>query len=694
MKNIYNINNEIEIKINQTISKNIINAIYYDYISEVVVNGESGNIQNYRDLLTGVINTIIIKFNDFLIDCSNMFYGLGNILYINTLNFNSSSVTNMRNMFGDCYSLISLDLSYFNTSSVTDMGYLFYNCYSLKSLSLNNFDTSSVTYMDYMFYYCRSLESLYIDNFDVSSAKNLNYMFYSCQSLISLNLSNFNFNADNYTEMFKGCNPNLEYCIDDKKYYKFLELVSDYKNNCTDICINWNSKKYIKEENLCVDKGPSQYGYKYNQLRSNQEQANTTTSQSEKKNLIGIITVIVAGFDGLGIIAIIIIIIAKRRAKLVNVTFIEKSSSEDENNFTIKTKIFKEKTIEDLIDLYYKKKGIPNNNLKLFLYKGDIINSEDIKSQKVVDIIGKNYSKENNPDNSMNGLDIDFDKNYTETGKPFEIEDDKNNNENIKNGFAPIFVIEKEKIIIIFNELKNEKNNGQTTEICISSEKTVQDLITLYYKKRGFQNQNQKIFLYNEMNISKEENKNKKIKSYAKNKYIMKISVLEKGNKEIKAVNFIENGNQSLEVYLSIEKKMVDLINIYCKNREVERNNKKIFLYNNEDISSKKNKNKMIKNYLELGNNQNMDILVFERGSKEIKEINFIENGYSLFVVYLPSVKKVNDLINIYNEKSGNKESKSFSCAGEIITFQKNKKIEDIQNNFHLEVLVIGSKKK
>ena len=39
----------------------------------------------------------------------------------------------------------------------------------------------------------------------------------------------------------------------------------------------------------------------------------------------------------------------------------------------------------------------------------------------------------------MNGLDIDFDKNYTETGKPFEIEDDKNNNENIKNGFAPIF---------------------------------------------------------------------------------------------------------------------------------------------------------------------------------------------------------------------------------------------------------------
>ena len=74
-----------------------------------------------------------------------------------------------------------------------------------------------------MFYNCKSLISLIIDDFNVSSVK-MNYenMFYNCSSLISLNLTNFNtLSKSSSIKMFNKCNPNLTYCIDDKKSYVF-----------------------------------------------------------------------------------------------------------------------------------------------------------------------------------------------------------------------------------------------------------------------------------------------------------------------------------------------------------------------------------------------------------------------------------------------------------------------------------------
>ena len=95
LKNIYNINNEIIIIINQTISEKIINDNFYNYVSEVVVNEKPGNINNYTNLLNKGINSITIKFNQYLPDCSNLFCGCSNILNIITSNFNTLSVTNM-----------------------------------------------------------------------------------------------------------------------------------------------------------------------------------------------------------------------------------------------------------------------------------------------------------------------------------------------------------------------------------------------------------------------------------------------------------------------------------------------------------------------------------------------------------------------------------------------------------------------
>ena len=59
-KNIFN-DNEINLVINKARGEGIINKDYYNYISEVVVNGLSGNIANYTNLLNNGINNITIK---------------------------------------------------------------------------------------------------------------------------------------------------------------------------------------------------------------------------------------------------------------------------------------------------------------------------------------------------------------------------------------------------------------------------------------------------------------------------------------------------------------------------------------------------------------------------------------------------------------------------------------------------------
>ena len=109
-RNVYNFKNEIQLFINKNISDEIINSKYYRYISEVVVNGLSGHIYNYTVLLNEAVVDIIIKFNAYLNDCSEMFFSLRNILYVNTSNFYSSNVNSTKAMFSSCYSLTSIYL--------------------------------------------------------------------------------------------------------------------------------------------------------------------------------------------------------------------------------------------------------------------------------------------------------------------------------------------------------------------------------------------------------------------------------------------------------------------------------------------------------------------------------------------------------------------------------------------------------
>ena len=69
---------------------------------------------------------------------------------------------------------------------------IFRGCSSLKYIDLSNFNTSSITTMYSMFDRCSSLESLDLTNFNTSSVASMGSMFYGCSSLQYIDLSNFN----------------------------------------------------------------------------------------------------------------------------------------------------------------------------------------------------------------------------------------------------------------------------------------------------------------------------------------------------------------------------------------------------------------------------------------------------------------------------------------------------------------------
>ena len=100
------IQNEIVLKIDETKESSIIDYDYYSYISEVIVNGISGTISNYANILISGINQVTIKFNKYLENCDYMFYDFSNIIYIDFSNFVSSNVKTMEKMFQYCGSSI------------------------------------------------------------------------------------------------------------------------------------------------------------------------------------------------------------------------------------------------------------------------------------------------------------------------------------------------------------------------------------------------------------------------------------------------------------------------------------------------------------------------------------------------------------------------------------------------------------
>ena len=314
-------------------------------------------------------------------------------------------------MFAWCNSLQSLDLNHFNTSSAIYMEFMFYECKSLKYLNLNSFNTSLVKDMRHMFERCNSLQSLYIDNFNLSLVEDTSFMFSECYSLISLNLTNFETNTKSYyINMFSQCNKRLKYCLNTKKAYIFINLLNEYEYNCRDICIDYNSKKFIKDENLCIENCSSNEKYKYeydntcynkcpsntkliegsNYLCNLSEIIPTNQNNEEGNKNIKLIIIIISTVLILIIIIIIIIIIIVKKAKTGKKVKIVFTKGDDQTKHQIK--IDSEKTVENSIEMFYKQIGEKNNDKKIFLLKGENIAAKDKGNTKMEQYIQKNFT--------------------------------------------------------------------------------------------------------------------------------------------------------------------------------------------------------------------------------------------------------------------------------------------------------------
>ena len=146
---------------------------------------------------------------------------------------------------------------------------MFYNLSRVETLNLSNFDTSKVTSFKSMFCHCSSIKLLDLSSFYTLRVNETSFIFEECSSLIFLNLKNFDTsNILSSNRMFNGINKSLVYCADFNKISEIKSLLSDYKNNCSEICFTNPKSKIIFDKKKCIDNcyKDYEYIYEYNNL--------------------------------------------------------------------------------------------------------------------------------------------------------------------------------------------------------------------------------------------------------------------------------------------------------------------------------------------------------------------------------------------------------------------------------------------
>ena len=93
---------------------------------------------------------------------------------------------------------------------------LFSGCVALNYVETDDWDTSTITNMELLFRFCNALTTVNVSNWDVSKVTRFGHpsnpqggMFYSCPNLVSLDLSNWVFSQTddiNFRDVFGNCN--------------------------------------------------------------------------------------------------------------------------------------------------------------------------------------------------------------------------------------------------------------------------------------------------------------------------------------------------------------------------------------------------------------------------------------------------------------------------------------------------------
>ena len=256
----------------QQILSDVDNPFYgsevYEMPNQILVNGIlQNNTGKYVYYLIKQTNNITIRWNIQVTNCNSMFEGLNNIIRVDLSQFDSSKIKSFDSFFYNCKNLKSIIINNLETSYCQNMVGMFGQCPQLETLNLASFDTSKVTSFKCMFSRCTSLKSLDLSSFKTSKVKETNEQFKLCSSLIFLNIINFETtNVSDSMNMFYGVNKNLVYCADFTKISKIKSLLSNYKNNCSEICFANPKYKIIYNKKECIDYcyNDKEYKYEYN----------------------------------------------------------------------------------------------------------------------------------------------------------------------------------------------------------------------------------------------------------------------------------------------------------------------------------------------------------------------------------------------------------------------------------------------
>ena len=199
---------------------------------ELFIDKKKYKFQKYFNFHDVKEYEIIIKFHNYLNDCSNMFYNckniksldlsklntkdatnMNNMFYkceklkdINISNLNTKNVNTMKNMFSYCKNLTQINMDSFDTQSVISMGGMFFGCENLNSINILNFTTNNVIDMSNLFRNCSKIKNIDLSTINTSKVKNMSGMFSMCDNIEKLDLSNFDTNnVENMDEMFSFC---------------------------------------------------------------------------------------------------------------------------------------------------------------------------------------------------------------------------------------------------------------------------------------------------------------------------------------------------------------------------------------------------------------------------------------------------------------------------------------------------------
>ncbi len=113
------------------------------------------------------------------------FYNCASLTTIDTSDWDTGTVKDMRSFVSGCKELVNFDVSHFNTSSLQNLRFFANSCSKLPMLDTTSWDVSKVTDFYGFINNCHALTVLETSNWVTTSNPNCDYFAYHCENLTS-----------------------------------------------------------------------------------------------------------------------------------------------------------------------------------------------------------------------------------------------------------------------------------------------------------------------------------------------------------------------------------------------------------------------------------------------------------------------------------------------------------------------------